>query len=259
MGRLIDLSGRAFGKLTVLSRVGHKYGQISWVVRCSCAQRTEFVTTGASLRYGIVKSCGCLIKDVVAERLKVSEKEFAVGDVIGKWVVQGISPRKTKAGALMWVVVCSCGSDRRSAVSGSELRLGNSTSCGCSRGRRRVKYPYGWLANKVLITYKEEARKRGLPWSITDNYFYHLINSNCVYCGRCPSNRVKSEIYLRSRKDGLPDFLYSGIDRVDNHAGYEKSNTVPCCRICNAMKQKLSLTSFISHILSVYQHCHAPS
>lgn len=57
MGAFIDLSGRHFGNLTVLSRAGKDRTNVTWLCRCSCGN--EKVISGASLRKGRSRSCGC--------------------------------------------------------------------------------------------------------------------------------------------------------------------------------------------------------
>lgn len=59
---LIDLSGRVFGRLTVLRRAGTHFsagghGFPTWVCACECGN--EHVVSGASLRSGNTVSCGC--------------------------------------------------------------------------------------------------------------------------------------------------------------------------------------------------------
>lgn len=54
-----DLTGRRFGRLTVIGRAGSdKQGQAMWLCRCDCG--TEKVVRGANLRHGRTRSCGCL-------------------------------------------------------------------------------------------------------------------------------------------------------------------------------------------------------
>lgn len=63
MPKALDLTGKRFGKLTVLSQAGKdKYGCIMWECLCDCGNTTNVV--GAKLKIGHVKSCGCLSKDV---------------------------------------------------------------------------------------------------------------------------------------------------------------------------------------------------
>lgn len=54
-----DLTGRRFGRLTVIGRAGSdKQDNAMWLCRCDCG--TEKVIRGYHLRSGIIRSCGCL-------------------------------------------------------------------------------------------------------------------------------------------------------------------------------------------------------
>lgn len=50
------------------------------------------------------------------------------------------------------------------------------------------------------------------------------------------------------------DGSLNGIDRVDSEAGYTCLNSVPCCAICNAMKARLTVDSFIHHVQRIAKH-----
>ena len=57
--RFIDLTGKTFGRLTVISRVVDKNSKATkWLCRCECGN--ECVVHAGSLRGGHTKSCGCL-------------------------------------------------------------------------------------------------------------------------------------------------------------------------------------------------------
>jgi hypothetical protein len=58
--KLIDLTGRKFGRWTVLGRANHNdaHNKPLWVCRCDCG--VERLVTGGNLRSGISQSCGCL-------------------------------------------------------------------------------------------------------------------------------------------------------------------------------------------------------
>lgn len=59
MGRVINLTGDRFGRLTVLNRVGKdKYNNVMWECKCDCGK--TIITRGSNLRNGKTKSCGCL-------------------------------------------------------------------------------------------------------------------------------------------------------------------------------------------------------
>ena len=63
MGRVIDEIGNRYGRLTVVRRnpenAYHKGA--NWICRCECGG--ERVASGIGLRQGLIKSCGCLIRE----------------------------------------------------------------------------------------------------------------------------------------------------------------------------------------------------
>lgn len=73
MGKVIDLTGRRFGKLTVIKRA-YDYirpsGQheIQWLCQCDCGN--TMVVHRSSLLSGDTKSCGCLRNELSSKRTK---------------------------------------------------------------------------------------------------------------------------------------------------------------------------------------------
>lgn len=69
-------SGFRVGKLTVIKRqdkftkLGKKVGSVSYLCKCDCGNDT--VATATSLVNGKIKSCGCLIKDLIIERANLN-------------------------------------------------------------------------------------------------------------------------------------------------------------------------------------------
>lgn len=63
MGRLLDLTDKKFGKLTVVRRMlGETYinGEALWECICSCEKKSTILAHGSQLRGGRKKSCGCI-------------------------------------------------------------------------------------------------------------------------------------------------------------------------------------------------------
>lgn len=59
MGKVVDLTGQTFGRLTVLSEAGrYKKNMATWNCQCSCGNTTIAISN--NLRKGNTKSCGCL-------------------------------------------------------------------------------------------------------------------------------------------------------------------------------------------------------
>jgi len=52
-----DMTGRVFGRLTVMARAGHKGKQPAWLCQCSCGNTK--VVAGEHLRRNRIGSCGC--------------------------------------------------------------------------------------------------------------------------------------------------------------------------------------------------------
>ena len=60
MGKVIDITGQTFGKLTVLKEAGrNSENRATWVCKCECGK--EAIVIGKSLRQGHTKSCGCIV------------------------------------------------------------------------------------------------------------------------------------------------------------------------------------------------------
>ena len=57
---------------------------------------------------------------------------------------------------------------------------------------------------------------------------------------------------MKIRQQGKP-FPTNGIDRMNNNIGYEISNVVPCCSVCNKMKSSLSKEEFLTQICKIYE------
>lgn len=64
--RALNLTGKMFGRWTVLRRVYHRPGRSQWLCRCSCG--IEKVVYGTRLKAGKSGSCGCLQKELASKR-----------------------------------------------------------------------------------------------------------------------------------------------------------------------------------------------
>jgi hypothetical protein len=67
--QLIDLTGRSFGRWTVLGRAPNRGRWPRWFCRCDCG--TEATVQGNNLRSGKTRSCGCLKRELNVERLTI--------------------------------------------------------------------------------------------------------------------------------------------------------------------------------------------
>lgn len=73
--------------------------------------------------------------------------------------------------------------------------------------------------------YKRGAKKRDIFFGLTPVTFAATASMACYYCGSHE--------------------CLNGIDRIDSTKGYTEDNIVPCCSMCNYMKQDYTHEEFI--------------
>ena len=131
-GKLQDHTGKRFGRLIVVSRVGDK-SPVRWLCLCDCGKQT--VALSQSLVTGMHKSCGCLRVDVNRTLIK----PMPCGKKFGRLTIIGIAPNKVKNEVRSYFCRCDCGTLR--TVRGSTLRSGRTKSCGCDHSNRTGRAP----------------------------------------------------------------------------------------------------------------------
>lgn len=68
MYKFVDLTGKKFGKLTVIKRVGVDKGRnILWLCKCDCGN--EIIVNRGGLKNGSIKSCGCLLRETAKNKI----------------------------------------------------------------------------------------------------------------------------------------------------------------------------------------------
>ena len=229
----IDETGNKYGRLTVIGIVNNEKTGTYWSCKCDCGNHK--VVLGSSLRSGNTKSCGCLQSEMVSSKLLIDETGNRYGKLV---VVHQVSDERRGA---YWLCKCDCGNEK--IVSGTNLRGGYTSSCGCFL----KSLPVGGAAfNAVYENIKRGAIRRGLALDLTKEQVRILSKKQCHYCG-CPPKQV-------SKSYGRGDFIYNGLDRIDNAKGYSLENVVPCCKKCNFAKNTMSINVFREWIVSTYKH-----
>lgn len=149
----------------------------------------------------------------------------------------------TKSNSAAWLCSCICGS--KVTISGWKLRYGKSKSCGCAS-----ILPLGVAAFHTLIrNTKRAAKERGYSWGLTKEEVRRITSGNCYYCDSLPKYKASR---LTSNCRG--EYLYNGIDRVDNTKGYILTNVVSCCYVCNIAKHTMSKSDFLCWVSRVYKN-----
>lgn len=146
MGKIKDLSGQHFGKLTVIEDTGErKNRQVVWLCQCECGNTIKVV--GQSLRSGHITSCGCKNFETKAENL-IGQKFFNL-TVIER---AGSSERR----AALWKCKCICGNPNDIFVASNRLITGNTQSCGCLFGKSKGEEEIEQLLQKNKIKYVKQ-------------------------------------------------------------------------------------------------------
>jgi len=114
----------------------------------------------------------------------------------------------------------------------------------CYRGKSKVyegresiqvyRKRYSQTTTGRMKSYKANAKTRGIAWELSPNEFNLFWQKPCHYCDR-PIATI-------------------GIDRVDSSLGYEITNCVACCAVCNRMKLDTPEDEWYSNMLMVLTH-----
>lgn len=130
MPRYEDLTGKKFGRLTVLKATEEKTkdGRRIWECQCDCGN-IKF-TTCQNLKRGHCTSCGCKNKEQITA-LGHSNAIDITGKRFGKLIAKTKAKEKLPySESIAWVCQCDCGNEIIATV--SALNSGNIASCGCS-------------------------------------------------------------------------------------------------------------------------------
>ena len=124
MGKLIDETGKVYGRLTVLFRAKNNGTKVMWHCRCECGK--ELDVHGVSLRNGNTKSCGCLQREKAASTLiDLTGKQYGFLTVLKRDETKPKGHHKP----VYWICQCECGNI--TSVNGNYLKTGRVKSCGC--------------------------------------------------------------------------------------------------------------------------------
>jgi hypothetical protein len=161
-----------------------------------------------------------------------------------------------------WRYKCDCG--KSIVVNGFKIHWRK--SCGClnaenalKRGSSMRKYDAVTITCEYLM-YKNNAKQRN--WGVLQKSdWLKIVMQPCYYCGETDTrNRATMESYLRTRGKSLKpeevklyEVKMNGIDRVDSLRGYVLNNMVPCCGVCNRMKNNFSNDVFMDKIKKIYE------
>lgn len=150
--RIEDLSGKRFGRLTVIKDSGkrRKNGDVVWECKCDCGNTTY--TTTYLLK--TTQSCGCLQKETASKASKIN----LLGRRFGKLTVIKETDKRKRSGRIIWKCKCDCGNIVE--VSSQSLLSNGKQSCGCDREGSRLIDLTGQKFNRLTVIEFIEINKR---------------------------------------------------------------------------------------------------
>lgn len=224
MSTKVDLTGKRFGKLIVVSKTGKLCNHYAvWHCHCDCGNDIDVDTR--RLKRGTITNCGCIPKKDARYGRKAEDLR---GRVFGNLKV--LSQVKSKSNKTRWLCQCICGNEK--IVTSSDLKMGKVKSCGCLQhvkgknikdisnqrfGRLVALYPTGKRDYKLSV-YWHCRCDCGNEIDITQDC---LVYGNYKSCG-CLKQEYSSHIYEQLHHiDGTcVEWLAYRKSRNDNKSGF---------------------------------------
>jgi len=234
----MDIIGRTFGSLMVVSSADsfiRNNGKKRQMVRCKCSCGNIVILRKDSLKSGDYTSCGCGINIRIKSAVNLIGKRFCKLVVLERLLYA----QNNVDNSAVWKCICDCG---KNVIKTSRELSKKNISCGCD-----VVFIPKWMvtAKNVYYHYRDG--------DISFEDFLLLSQKKCYYCSCGPTKRHNvSKPSYKNKKDY--DFLFNGIDRLDNSEGHNKNNCVTACWDCNRIKHILSCNNFIRQIGLIYNN-----
>jgi len=152
---------------------------------------------------------------------------------------------KSRAYYFTECITCGAGSIRRM----DHIKT-NPEYCNNCKEKMTAKPKVESVINTIYSGYRSNANSRNLSFELTKSVFTKITSQNCFYCGQEPIESDFSKGINRTNTK----FMHNGVDRLDSKVGYTIENCVPCCSMCNLMKNKFSAESFLNKIKQIYSY-----
>ena len=148
-GHVENLTGRQFGKLTVIERAEGRKRDVYWRCRCSCGR--ECTVTDTCLKTGNTRSCGCTRHSTSYNKRDLTGQRF------GRLTVLYQTGEQTSPKSAVWHCQCDCGNEID--VSRKKLTDGMTQSCGCWKKEQSAKiYEYMHFQDNTCVEHLRSIR-----------------------------------------------------------------------------------------------------
>lgn len=211
MGKLLDLTGQKFGRLTAIRFKGREGTKTLWECVCECGN--SYTTAANYLRTGDTKSCGCLMQSGV-------NKLDITGEVYGQLTAISNTGKQNANGCYIWNFKCSCGELLEREIGNLRHRRESAKCDACNSiatsGRMAThRTPKGDKVYKSWCKIKERC------FNPNDKSYKDYGGKGVTMYPAWINDFVAYRDHVGTPpKDGL---RYS-IDRLDNNIGYFPNN-----------------------------------
>ena len=145
-----DLVGQKIGRWTVQYLLEERTKKRGKIYHCKCECGNEKDVPAETLRRGESKSCGCLNRELAAERCRATRIDFT-DQRFGKLVA--LFPIYSEnEGHTLWHCQCDCGNT--CDIDMGNLRSGKSQSCGCTNSKNEEKIIKLLTENNIPFEYQ---------------------------------------------------------------------------------------------------------
>ena len=226
--QLKDLTGKKFGKLTVIGRAENKIGssgrpRTMWNCVCDCRDDKIITVSSDYLNKSTCPSCGCEATKNRIEKNRINN----IGEKYGRLTIVDIiwSGERTRA-----VCKCDCGNDY--VGSKSDIVSGHTRSCGCLHSEitslTNTKDWTGFIAKSGVQFLRQHHMNNKGQWvwecrcPICGNMFYELPakvnNGHTVSCG-CQLQSF-GESYIQRlletmKAEFIPQYTFSDCKHIN--------------------------------------------
>ena len=213
----IDLTGKRFGRLQVISldEEESNSGKLSWKCKCDCGKIIS--VRGGNLKNGHTRSCGC----ISTEKIRYND---LTGKRYGRLIV--IEYVGKKDNDILWKCKCDCGEEK--IATANNLNSGRTKSCGCLLAESRKKphnlHPKFKNRRKGISHSRIYTIYRGMIYRCNRNYHENkrYYGRGIKVCQEWLGENGFYNFYNWAMNNGYSDNLT--IDRIDNDGNYEPTN-----------------------------------
>lgn len=216
-----------------------------WECICDCGNK--LLVFGGHLKQGDKKSCGC------SHQNKSLDIESLLGQTIHNLKILSFSGYREYVDtknrfSRQATFNCECTNCGKliSSLGIRNINRENQNHCTCFKEKQKELRNEEICINKIFSQYQKNAKIRNHEFLLTKEEFIPFLKMPCYYCGKEPSNYK-----TRKLKQGTYIYKYSGLDRKENTIGYQISNVVSCCKLCNTIKGTLSYDLWTQHLENI--------